>query len=43
MIYDHSPVPGPDYWSFRCLECGNPVASHAGLLRRLWVRWWERW
>lgn len=34
MIVDHRPVPGPDYWSWRCLVCSEAVDDHAGFLRR---------
>jgi hypothetical protein len=28
-IWDHSVFPGPDYWDFKCLECGELVKDHA--------------
>ena len=30
----HAPKPGPLYWDWRCLVCGEPVADHAP--------WWKR-
>jgi len=37
VIRDHLPYPGPDYWRWRCLTCGEPVDDHAGIVRRLWL------
>jgi hypothetical protein len=34
----HLAKPGPEYWSFRCLECGQPCEDHVGLLYVIW-RW----
>jgi hypothetical protein len=31
----HAPVRGPEYWSYRCLHCGNPVREHASLWQRI--------
>jgi hypothetical protein len=31
----HKPRPGPLYWDWRCLECGEPVKDHEP--------WWQRW
>ena len=38
----HAPVPGPQYWDWRCLRCDQPVNAHPGLLRRLIHRWRNR-
>lgn len=35
MITDHLAWPGPGYWDFRCLVCGQPVDKHIGLIRYL--------
>lgn len=45
FIWDHRAVPGPDYWDFRCLECGQPCHHHATEYMRFsrWVqKWWRR-
>jgi hypothetical protein len=39
-IYDHPARPGPQYWDWRCLTCGQRVDDHAGPLER-W-RWRRR-
>jgi hypothetical protein len=31
----HQPEPGPIYWDWRCLRCGEPVSKHAPWWRRL--------
>lgn len=38
MIWDHLAKPGPDYWDYRCLVCGEPVRDHAGVWRMLWKK-----
>lgn len=35
----HAPRPGPLYWDFRCLVCGENVADHPSWWRRLLHRW----
>lgn len=35
MITDHAPVPGPDYWSWKCRVCGEDVEDHR-------VAWYAR-
>jgi hypothetical protein len=27
-VTDHKPVPGPEYWSWRCRICDEPVEDH---------------
>lgn len=34
----HSPIPGPEYWNYRCLVCGKSVADHPSLWRRIMAR-----
>ena len=34
----HVAWPGPDYWSWRCLACGEPVADHPSRLALAWRR-----
>jgi hypothetical protein len=36
MIVDHLAAPGPGYWDWRCLRCGEDVDQHIGLWRWLW-------
>lgn len=33
--HSHQPVPGPDYWSWRCLVCSEPVDNHEPWWRRM--------
>lgn len=37
-LVDHRPIPGPDYWNWRCLRCGEPVSVHPGFFTRLFRR-----
>jgi hypothetical protein len=41
----HRPQPGPLYWDFRCMRCGQPVKDHPCFLARLWRRvgGWNIW
>lgn len=32
---NHRAVPGPDYWSWRCLKCDGEVRNHPSLWQRL--------
>lgn len=34
-MIDHLPQPGPDYWSWRCLRCGEAARLHASPIRLL--------
>jgi hypothetical protein len=34
----HRAVPGPLYWDYRCLVCGDDVDAHAPWWLRLWRR-----
>lgn len=34
----HRAVPGPDYWSWRCLQCDGEVRDHPSLWQRLRTR-----
>ena len=34
----HRPRPGPQYWDWRCLLCGEPVAHHPNLRHRTLAR-----
>ncbi len=45
LIYSHSFNPGPGYWDFKCLDCGNVYYVHAPLPIRLWARFrkWRDW
>lgn len=38
----HAPEPGPLYWDWRCLRCGERCADHPGLFARLRHRWRRR-
>jgi hypothetical protein len=31
----HPPVPGPEYWGFRCIRCGINVENHPTFLQRV--------
>lgn len=42
VIDDHAPLPGPDYWNWRCLRCGEAVRLHGPWWRRLLNRWRRR-
>jgi hypothetical protein len=37
-VVDHAARPGPMYWDFRCLTCGDTVSAHAPW----WFRAWRR-
>lgn len=35
---NHRPLPGPQHWDFKCLQCDRLVSDHATVWKRIFVR-----
>jgi hypothetical protein len=42
-MIDHFARPGPGYWDWRCLRCGDPCDWHPTRLRVWWRRMRAYW